>query len=177
MDELSRLISRAQQKDKEAYGNIYKLFYKRIYRYCLFNLRDRELAQDTCQETFLKAWKALPQFKLSKGGSFQAYLFRISRNLIIDFSRKKKAIRLEKYHDIQSENELSEEADKKTNIAKLKSAISKLKQEDKQIIILRYFEDLTLAEIAKAINTKEGAIRVRVHRITKKLKEVFENEI
>jgi len=48
-----------------------------------------EFAQDVCQEVFLRAWKSLPSFAITSDGTFQAYLFKIARNLIIDIARKK----------------------------------------------------------------------------------------
>src|SRR4030088_1611401 len=95
MDDLEDLIHKAQTGDHKAYGEIYKLFYKRIYRYCHINVYDEAIAADICQETFVKAWRSLPSFSLKNGGSLQAYLFRIARNLIIDLSRKKQEVSIE----------------------------------------------------------------------------------
>lgn len=172
MDDLSRLIGKAQEGDKNAFGEIYKLFYKRIYRYCQFNTSKHQTAQDLCQETFLRAWKSLSSFSL-KGGSFQAYLFRIARNLIIDLSRKKKEIPLPE--DLEKEQEEHfESIERQEDIEKVHIAISKLQEIERQIIILRYFEELTMSEIAKVVGLKEGSLRVRNHRILKKLKTIIE---
>lgn len=176
MEDLSNLIDRAQQGDREAFGQIYKLFYRRIYRYCYMNLYDEGLAADTCQETFIKAWKALPTFSQQDGGSLQAYLFRISRNLIIDISRKKKEVPLNDYLEIESKENLEELVDKKGEISRVRRVIGKLKGDERQIIILRYFEELSIFEVSKALNINEGAMRVKIHRILKKLKEIIKNE-
>src|SRR5579864_2871218 len=95
MENLEELIQKAQKGDKDAFGQLYKDYYQRIYRYCKVNCFYQDaLAEDLCQETFVKAWKAMPSFTLEKGGTFQAFLFRIARNLIIDFSRKKKSVNI-----------------------------------------------------------------------------------
>jgi len=176
VDNLSQLITKAKEGNKDAFGQIYNLFYKRIFRYCKFNLGNSRAndPQDICQETFLRAWKSLSNFSEKKGGSFQAYLFRIARNLIIDNSRKKKEVPLLEYQEIEDDTDLDEGIDKKNENQKLKAALGKLKEKDRQIIILRYFEEMTTAEVAKTIGTKEGAIRVRIHRILKNLKEIIE---
>ena len=178
MDDLSKLIARAQKGDKDAFGQIYNLFYKRIFRYCQFNLKygRSEEAQDFCQETFLKAYKSISSFSERKGGSFQAYLFRIARNLIIDSSRKKKDIPLKGYLEIEEENNLDEQIDKKHQNQKLKEALDKLPEVERQIVILRYFEEMTTAEVAKIIGKREGALRVRSHRVLKKLKDLMEEK-
>lgn len=174
MDNLSNLIKKAKEGNKDAFGQIYNLFYRRIFRYCKFNLRQEQDAQDICQETFLKAYRSLANFTEKKGGSFQAYLFRIARNLIIDKSRKKKEVPLKEYQEIEDDTDLDEGIDKKSENQKLKTALNRLKEKDRQIIVLRYFEEMTTAEVAKAIGTKEGAIRVRIHRILKNLKDIIE---
>jgi RNA polymerase sigma-70 factor (ECF subfamily) len=175
MDDLSQLIERAQEGDKDAYGQIYTLFYKRIFRFCKFNTRDGNIAQDICQETFLKAWKALPNFS-QKGGSLQAFLFKIARNLIIDLSRKKKEVALENYDRADPKQDLGERIEKQEDVERVRSALSWLEEEDRQIIVLRYFEDMTTYEVAKIVGIREGNLRVRTHRILKKLKEIMEEK-
>ena len=175
MDDLNILIQKAQKGDKDAYGQIYNLFYKRIFRFCNFNTGNENTAQDICQETFLKAWKSLPNFS-QKGGSLQAYIFKIARNLIIDLSRKKKEERLSPYHDIEINYDLEEKIEKKDNIAKLHQAMAKLTETERQIIILHYFEDMTTREVAKVIGIKEGNLRVKTHRTLKKLKETLRGD-
>lgn len=175
VEDLSFLIKRAQNGDKDAFGSIYSLFYRRIFRYCKFNVR--EGAQDLCQETFLRAYKALPSFKETKGGSFQAYLFRIARNLIIDEKRKKKDVPLEDWFEIESEENLEDIADKKTDSKRVHNALSLLKDKERQIIVLRYFEEMTTYEVAQVVGMREGALRVRSHRILQKLKLILEKDV
>jgi len=176
MDDLTQLIVLAQEGDRDAYGKIYSQFYNRIYRYCQFNTYDAVLAQDICQETFVRAWKALPGFSIKKGGSLQAFLFRIARNLIIDASRKKKTASLENYQNLASSEDLAEDIDRKDENKRLKRAMAKLGEKERQIIVLHYFEELSGAEIAKVVGIREGALRVRTHRIIKKLKDLMEED-
>ncbi len=174
MDDLTQLIILAQDGDRDAYGKIYSIFYKRIYRYCLFNTRSVELAADICQDTFIKAWRALPTFSIKKGGSMQAFLFRIARNLIIDVSRKKKTEPLENYENLPSGEDLEAGVDRRDENRKLVRALSRLDEVDRQIVMLSYFEELSGAEIAKVVKIREGALRVRMHRALKKLKDLME---
>lgn len=173
-EDLTQLIILAQEGDRDAYGKIYSQFYKRIYRYCYFNTQNRELSQDICQETFVRAWKALSGFSIKKGGSLQAFLYRIARNLIIDNSRKKKTASLENYENLASNEDLAENVDRRDENKKLKDAMAKLNDTDRQIITLHYFEEMSGGEIAKVVGVREGALRVRTHRIIKKLKDLME---
>ncbi len=174
MNELETWIKRAQKGDKAAFENIYRFFFKRIYRYCDYNLKRKEIAEDIAQETFIKCWKSLPSFSFKKGGSFQAFLFKIAKNLIIDESRKKKALKMEEYMEEAAEDNIEEELDRKNDEITIKDAINKLEEDDKQIIILRYFEDLSFSEVEEVVSIKSGALRVKTHRILKKLKEDLE---
>lgn len=172
MDDLSKLIKKAQDGDNDAFAKIYNLFYARIFRYCKYNYAEE--AQDLCQETFLKAYKSIASFSEKKGGSFQAYLFRIARNLIIDFSRKKKALSIKEYQDFPDETNLDEYFDKKHEEKKINEVLIKLKDKERQVVMLRYFEDLSTAETAKVMGMREGALRVMAHRVLQKLKQMLE---
>lgn len=174
MEELTEVIEKAKAGDKNAFKIIYETFYQRIYRYCSLNLNNDDTAQDVCQETFIKAWKSLPTFTLEKGGTMQAFLFRIARNLIIDLSRKKKAYQLKEYQAVETNEDFLEDFDRKQNVANLKKALAELDEKERQIIILRYFEELSTEETAKIIGMNGGALRVRTHRVLKKLKEILE---
>lgn len=174
MDDLNELIQRAQKGDRDAFGQIYTLFYQRIFRYCKFNTENDQTAADISQETFLKAWKSLPTFS-TRGGSLQAYLFKIARNLIIDLSRKKKPLPLTGYQEIESEISLTESIENQDDARTVKLAIDKLNEKDRQIIILRYFEELTTAEVAKIVGLRVGALRVRIHRVLNKLKDLIQD--
>lgn len=176
MDQEEILIEKAQQGDKEAFGVLYKTYFARIHRYCKANIYREDLATDICQETFIKAWKAFPTFSLKNGGTLQAYLFRIARNLIIDLSRKKKEFSLAAYEDIQTEEDFEENIDKQDAVNKLKTILAKLPEKERQIMILRYFEDVSHKEIGRILGMREGALRVRTLRVLKKLKEMFDNE-
>lgn len=175
MKDLEKIIKKAQEGDKDAFGEIYKRFYKKIYRYCMFNTENEKIAQDICQESFVKAWKSMKNFKTNdKNWSIQAYLFKIARNLIIDASRKKKEVSIDKYEYLKSSENLYENLERKQDLEKIRFALKKLSEEEKQIIILRYFEDMDTKEIAKIVNIKDGALRVRIHRVLAKLKDIVE---
>ena len=174
MDNLGEIIRLAQNGDKNAFGILYKEYYQRIYRYCKINLKRDVLAQDLCSETFVKAWKALPTFTQTKEGTFQAYLYRIARNLIIDLSRKKKEYKLEEYEEIDTGEDFVEQIDKQDDAKKLKEVLNKLSDIERQIIILRYFEEMSHKECAKVLSMNEGALRVRTVRTIKKMRDILE---
>ena len=168
------IIEKAQRGDKDAFGELYAYYFPRIHRYCKANIYKEHLAADICQETFLKAWKALPSFQHTKEGTFQAYLFRIARNLLIDLSRRKKEFSLEFYEELESDEDFTETIDREDEVKKMKKVLGQLPEKDRHILMLRYFEDLSHKETAKIVGINEGALRVRTSRLLKKLKELLQ---
>ncbi len=170
-EDVPELIQRAQRGDKEAFGQIYKIYLKKIYRYIYYMIQNRQLAEDITQNAFIKAWKALPSFAFTKNGTFQAYLFKIARNLLTDYQRKKKDISLELIADVvKSDEDLIDYVTRKEEEKTVGNALATLDDDERQIVVLRYFEELSFSEISKIVGKNEGAIRVQVHRILIKLK-------
>ncbi len=167
------LVEKARKGDRQAYGQLYKLYFNKIYRYCRINVKNEQAAEDISQDTFIRAWIAMPQFSFANGGTFQAFIFRIARNLIIDLSRKKKEVPLEYAEEVETGEDLFEDLNRKNEIEGVAKAFEKLNEDERQIIILRYFEDLSHTEVAKIVGVKEGALRVRTIRLLKKLKDLI----
>lgn len=170
------LVEAAKKGDKDAFGEIYRLFLSRIYRFVYYLVYDEALAEDITQDTFIKAWKAMPKFSLEKG-TIQAYLFTIARNSVIDNQRKKKDISLE---GVVANFEGSENLERSyidgEERSMVREALSSLDGAEKQVVVLRYFEEFSYAEIAHVVGKNEGTIRVKVHRALAKLKEYLESK-
>ncbi len=169
-DKLERVIEKAKGGDKDAFGKLYILFRNRIFRYTYYLIFDRDLAEDLTQLTFLKAWLAIPHFSTRKG-TLQSYLYAIARNLVIDYQRRKKEVSLEDVAEPSYEVNFEDALIKEENVKMVKTLLNGLDGEEKQLVIFRYFEELHLGEIAHILHKKEGAVRVRLHRILQKLKE------
>lgn len=170
MENLIDLINKAKSGNKEAFGSIYKLYYEKIYRFIYYLVFDKHLAADLTQNTFLKMWHAIPKFR-TKNGTIQSYLFTIARNLVIDFRRKKKELTLDLAQDISKDEDLITKISNGEQNEMLRDTLNALDEEERQLLILRFFEDLSMLEIAKVFNKQEGAIRVRIHRILKKMRQ------
>ncbi len=169
-DKLERVIQKAKGGDKDAFGKLYLLFRNQIFRYTYYLIYDRNLAEDLTQLTFLKAWLAIPHFSTRKG-TLQSYLYAIARNLVIDYQRRKKEVSLEDVAEPSYEVNFEDKLVKEENVKMVQTLLNELDAEEKQLVIFRYFEELHFGEIAHILHKKEGAIRVRLHRILQKLKE------
>lgn len=176
---IKNLVSRSQDGDKEAFGKLYDKYLKPIFRYVYFKVGNREDAEDLTEQVFLKAWQHIDKYN-SKKSFFSSWLYIIAKNQIIDHYRQnKKNIELddwlkETHVAPESLNNIEQELLQR----KLLEKIKRLPEKQQQIIILKFFEDLSNKEIAQIINKKEGAVRILQYRALKNLKLIIdENEI
>lgn len=163
-------MERAQKGDAEAFGGIYDELVKPIYRYIYYRV-EPQIAEDLTEETFLKAWKALPKYKKTKH-PFSAWVFRIAHNLVCDYYRKNKTTS-EIDENVADENRSSspkEQVNLKLNQVKLHKAIKKLPENYQQVIILKYINEEENPAIAKIIGKSEGAVRTLQFRALEKLR-------
>lgn len=143
-----------------------------IYNFVYFNVgKNKEVAEDVTQETFLRAWKYRESFNPDKA-QLKTWYFQIARNLTIDSYKKKENLNtsiseLESGEDDSfSDIEYSIDA---TN------ALTLLNEEERSILILRYIDELELNEIAEIIDKSYDATKVYIHRIIQKLKILIQN--
>ncbi|OGE33956.1 hypothetical protein A3J19_00740 [Candidatus Daviesbacteria bacterium RIFCSPLOWO2_02_FULL_41_8] len=172
--EVSDLVHQARKGSKEAYGKLYTLNLKKIYRFIYYMVYDIKLAEDLTQDTFFKVWKSLSKYQEEKG-TFTSYLFTVAHNLVIDYSRRKKEFRLdpEIAEAIASGEDIEDQMIRKERQEQVQYALAKLDGPDRQIVMLRFFEELPTREIAKIMDKKDGAIRVALYRALEKLKKIL----
>lgn len=122
--------------------------YDKIYRYCFYKVRNSAAAEDITQETFLRYFAQDPKIKR---GEDMAYLYTIAKNLCIDYFRKKKA---EELPENYPEEEFSENSD--TKIA-VRTALERLDERHREILLLRYLSGLSVNETAEAMGISRFA--------------------
>lgn len=172
--EILDLVKQSKKGNKEAYEKLYVLNLKKIYRFIYYMVYDVKLTEDLTQDTFFKVWKSLSSYEEGKG-TFTAYLFTVARNLVIDYSRRKKESHLdpEISESIASDEDIEERMIRKEQREEVRYALAKLDSLDRQIVMLRFFEELSMREIAKIVDKKDGAVRVALHRALAKLKNIL----
>lgn len=150
----------------------FKQYGSLIYKYTYLRVNKRkEIAEDLTQATFVKAFKNRFRFDKAKS-SIKTWLFVIARHTIIDFYRTNRDIKtVTSEEEVEGENFVDEL--ERQDLAKfVLGKIDLLKKEEKELLILRYIEDLTLDEVSKVIDKKKSATKVSIHRALKKLKEL-----
>ncbi len=134
-----------------------------VFRHCYFRLSDREKAKDLAQETFKRFWECLGKEKIE---NTKAFVFRIANNLIIDSYRKKK----EESLDALAEGGFDVRSDDHEAILnsvmgrELMSMLDQLSDTYRDLIVMRYIDDLPIYEIASITGLSENAVSVRIHR-------------
>ncbi len=153
------------------FGEVYDELADSLYRHCFFRVNDKEKAEDIVQETFMKFWR-----ELHKGVDItypKAWVFRSARNSIIDHYRKKKSdsldIKIEDGFDPHNEHDHIEISDK-AEISLVMEKMQDLDDVDREVLLLRYVDDLPMSDIAHVMDSTTNAVTVRVHRAVEKLR-------
>lgn len=177
----SYVLWKAKNKDVESFGKFYDLYIDRIFRFIYFKVSDKELAQDFAADCFLKTWEYINSGK--KIDNLNALIYKVARNMVIDYYRKKSHELSVDYDtlDLQFEMELAErggmdlssQIDTKIEVEKILSKISKLKDEYREILLLKHIEQFSISEICEILDKKSGAVRVTLHRANKALEDLL----
>lgn len=173
--EVRSLVERAVDGDFEAFGEIYSIYLDRIYRYVVYQVDDKMIAEDLTEETFIKAWGAIGKYKW-KGQPFSAWLYRIAHNQVIDYFRTTRRDLTLKEELPAEAAEPEQEAEEKLRQRELIKAISYLPAQQKQVIILKFIEGLENPEIAQIMQKSQGAIRVMQMRALAALRQKLSGE-
>lgn len=162
------------------FENIYIKYSDKIYRYIYLNTYDPYLSEDITSETFLRIWKS---WKTIKHDFMQALLYRTAKNILIDNYRKHKNGKkvsletiVEQGLEPSYDEDLVEKITSSDNIKKVNEAIKSLPDNLREVVILRFINDLSAKEAAQILDITEVNIRVLQFRALKKLKEIIKNE-
>lgn len=170
-DGIESLVKAAKNLDREALSELCVYFYPRIYRYVFYRVGTRQDAEDITSEVFVRMVKSLSTQK----GSFQAWLFRIASNLIIDHyrrtARRKKAL-LAREHQALLEPERNESHDLLLQ-HRLREALSELTDEQQQVITLKFMQDYDNSEIADMLSKSVGAVKGLQFRALANLRKIL----
>ena len=171
-----KLVFRAQNGDSAAFDELYQQYLTPLYRYIYFRVNSASDAEDLTQTVFLKAWHSLASFK-DQGKPFSAWLYQIARHVIIDYYRQHKMTTLnqpiENYAWLMDDQqpEPAEKIDQQQKINLLHQLIQTvLSAEQREVVILKFINDLTTQEIAHRLNKKTAAVRALQYRALKVLR-------
>lgn len=171
------LLDLAAQGNKKAFGLLYEQYLEEIYRFVYLGINDQWEAEDITENVFLKAWEQLPIIYSQDNqiDNFRAWLYRIARNLMIDFFRSKKPVVLE--DNIFSDEMSPENVFTENNLSnRLINAIMRLEPNYRQIIVLRFVNQVSHKEAADIMKLGYNNVRVLQYRALKKLRSLLTDE-
>jgi len=163
-----QLVALAKQNPKE-YEKLYTKYSDKVFNYFWYRTgHDKPLSEDLMQETFLRAFQHLRRFN-NRGYSYLTYLITIAHNVLVDHYRKPKSIPFEAIEDIPFE--ITEDLERKSDAEYLWRAIQDLPQSNRDKLLMKYQQGMSIKDIAIATGTTENAVKLSLSRSRKKLKE------
>ncbi len=154
----AQAAERAARGDAEAFMVLVRRYRAPLIGYIHGRLRRRNAAEDVAQEAFCKAWEHLPE--LREPGAFGGWLYRIAANTVKSESRRATPVSLD--HEPVAEGRTVEPS--MNHSVDVHRAIGMLSEEQRVVVSLRYFTDLSTDEIARVLETKPGTVRSRLSR-------------
>lgn len=158
-------VEKARAGDRQAFGELYKLYRPAIFRLVRASLgRD---AEDAVAETFVRAWAGLPRYRKT-GAPFVSWLYGIARHVVID------TLRLQ--GRTEARDELLETSSSHASGADLDlaAALARLPKRQRQVIEMKYFMDLPNPEVARALGISIGAVNAKQWRALRALEKMLE---
>ena len=165
-------ITRAQAGDKAAYGQLVQRYRRLVVSVAYHHGLDLAAAEDAAQETFVKAWLALPRYRESIG-SMRAWLCRIAINTARDAHRRERSVQELDEQMMDDDNNPVEQAEKKAEASAVRRALDQLPAASRAALVLREYEGMAYAEIADALGVPVGTVMSRLNFARNRLRELL----
>ncbi len=149
--------------------SIYREYHDKLFSFISYKVGNREDAEDILSEVFLKIQKNLDKYEESKA-SFARWIYVIAGNTIIDFYRSRKPSE-EIPEDLPTEEDLEDKALNRLTLSNLRNALLELSEEERLIIVLHYYEDMSLKDIEKKTGLSYGQVKIRHNNALKVLRK------
>lgn len=172
-----QLLNQASQGDSRAFGELYERYAPRVFRFLFAHLDNRLDAEDLLAEVFLRVWRSLPSYQ-ERGLPFAAFLFRIARNLLIDYYRQSSQARghvsIEDLSLQDSDPTPGERVSAGLERSELRQYLAQLREDYRSVLVLRFLGELSPEETAQVMGRSPGAVRVLQHRALAALRAIME---
>lgn len=172
MDEAALVA--AARHDPAAFGEVYRRYVARVYRYLFSQVGDGQEAEDITAQVFSAAWEGLSGYR--EQGNFAAWLFRIARNKAKDYYRQRRAtLSLEEAHPmLRAEWDPLAHIEQDESLQQLSALLECLNPEQRELLRLRFAADLSFAQIGEIFGRSEAAVKMSVHRLLQRLQADWE---
>jgi RNA polymerase sigma-70 factor, ECF subfamily len=164
-DDDGPLIERLRKGDQDAARTLYERYFDRIYNYAYARLGRAEDAEDLAIDTMTRSLTRLDLFH-DQGGAFSSWVYRIAHNATIDHYRRNRKVTLVSLEQatLPESADPTELAVEQLSHDDLRAALRELTDEQQQVLILRFFQDLTAPQVAGIMGKSVGAVQALQHR-------------
>ncbi len=167
-------VALAASGDATAFGWLYDRFASDLLRYFRGRVRGNDLALDLVQQLFLKAWQAIPRYE-DRGLPFEAWLFRMAHNLVVDHHRARRPLASLDGVDAAADGlEADAGLIARDRAAAVRDALARLSDDHRQVLLLRFVLDKSARETGQIMGRREVTIRGLQHRALRSLRAVLE---
>lgn len=178
-EEIRSLVERAVRADADAFGRLYDIYVDQVYRFALFRLGNCHDAEDVAEQTFVKAFEAIGRYRW-RNVPFSAWLFRIARNLVTDEFRKRgrtSEVDLSEVAPVlMAPGGTHEQVEERLWAVRLHAALEDLTEDQRTVVLLKFFGGLSNLEVAKVIRKNEGSVKSLQHRALAALGRLLEED-
>ena len=172
--QIAKLVAQTKKGDSNAFAKLYELTYQKVYFFSMYLTRDKSLAEDVVQETFIHALKSIKTLKDDK--LFIAWLTKINYSTALKILEKEKNVSMDDdtlynipddYPNMNPMHAIIQDDEKRD----LLNLISTLPYGLKAVIIMKYYEDMKESDIALALDCPVGTVKSRLNKARSLLKE------
>ena len=177
----SKVLVKINQGDTDTFLEMYRFYAPKLFRHIYYRVNSKETAEDLAQQVFVKVWQ-----HLLEGGeidNLRAFLYKITNNSIIDYYRKAErknvAIDEEIERKLPPDTSTVDGIEKNMDLNYVKGVLFQLNDEQRKLLIWRYFDDLSINQISKITKKSKNSIYVALHRALKELQNLikkYENQ-
>lgn len=167
-DEAIRLC---QDGDRDAFRYLVEAYKHPLFGTAVLMTGNPALAEEHVQEALLNAWRGIRGFR--RGRPFKPWLMRILVNDVLSGQRRR-ALRTVPLDESPEPRAASDEAEAIANRETLRQALDQLTPEHREVVVLRYFADLSVAEVAHSTGVREGTVKSRLHRALRQMRDLLD---
>lgn len=167
------IIARLKCQEEAAFGELFDLYYEKLYLFAEKFIYDCDKAHDVVQEVYIKIWENASRLELRT--SIRYYLFRAVRNGCLNYL---KSLQIEdrhnrKYAEAHIESHTIDMVEDEELLNKIRSVLDELPEKCREVCLLRFAEGYKYKEIAEKLEMNENTVKAQLHRGMDKLKETF----
>jgi RNA polymerase sigma factor (sigma-70 family) len=173
-DHDDRVMARVRDGDLAALGELFERHHGRLYAFCLRSTGSPAAAEDLVQEVFIRLLRYRHGFR--PGSRFLGWMYQTARNTCIDHFRERarEAPSTEEVEPTVSERPVAlRDLERAETCERVRAALARLPEDRREVLVLSRFQQLKYRQIAEILGCSEGAVKVRVHRAVKQLREIY----